>query len=184
MSERGDKSGRRFLDKEIMSVPINTRDSEGLLLGCMDKRLVTIYPLLMDSHFGLPSGSFFKKTPAGSIGEVVFNKNNGRDHELSNIELALSTGIKLIVIVVHTDCAADGGASKFRNRDEELLFQWGKAEKGKDIILERFSGQYPDFRVELVLADIQNGQAVISKRVYMSVPHFDDAVETANSAAG
>ncbi len=157
-------NGETFFDKTVAFLPINKRKPEALFIGCMEKRLVDVYPFIMINYFGYMPGSFFKKTPAGSVGEIVHNQNNGKENEINAIKLAIDNGISKVIIAVHTDCAADGGSGNFANHDEEIYFQWKKAENARKIILENFSEIKPDLEVELMLLDIKGDQVYIIHR--------------------
>lgn len=158
--------GKGFYDKNVMKLPINlAAETLAIFIGCMERRLHTIYPIIMTNLFGFHYGEFFKKTPAGAVSEIVFNENSGRESELKQISIALKAGVNTIVICVHTDCSMDGGSSRFSSKQEEILFQWDKAEKARNMILEEFLKDYPDLVVHLVLAEIDNDEVHIIQRV-------------------
>lgn len=59
---------------------------------------------------------------------------------------------KKIILINHTDCVVYGGNKAFKNFEEEKVKHIGDMKDVKKKILER----YPDFTVNLVLADIRH----------------------------
>lgn len=145
------KNMKSFLGEVVIGDVVFDGQVTTVVLGCIESRITSIMQNLIKLE-NCEAGSYFHANSPGAVTSIVYGSSAQKTTQRGMIELLLDKGVNKFIIMVHTDCAGDGGSARFSNHDEELQYQIHKAKQAQ-VLIEAMCSQknlIPEFSLYLI----------------------------------
>jgi len=137
-----------------------SHDCKSAIIQCIDFRLQKDLKSFLASLNLL--GDCDVVSIAGAIKSLVQGTPEEQAFVLKQVDVSIKLhAIQEVYLINHTDCGAYGGRSAFESTEAERVAHLNDLQKAKELILSK----YPNLKVELLLARIDEGAGVDFEKV-------------------